>query len=201
MLAAGLVAVVFLLLLPSWVGGLQFALFQGNEWDESNYVGSAVADRLHSYAELTAETARARDGIHYPPPYPSGEQVELKRDISWDLLGWQRFFSSCRPLNLNVRHALVHGYAEMLLAEAHVPWSPSRPTLSYDRERLVAPPDLERSSRADCQILDSLRRRDRKPGGSRLLFVGRGQSRQVPPSLLDGVYPAKTGRAGAASDD
>ncbi len=124
--------------------------------------------------------ARARDGIHYPPPYPSVERVELKRDISWDLLGWQRFFSSCRLVNLNVRHALVHAYAEMLLAEAHVPWSPSRVVRSYDGRRVLAPPDLERSSRADCQILDSLRRPAR-PGGIRFLFVGRGAVREAPP--------------------
>lgn len=133
--------------------------------------------------------ARAPDGIHYPPPYPSIGQPALKQAISWNLLGWQRFFSNCQLVNLNVRHALIHAYAEMLLAEMRVPWAPSRSTVSYDRERLLAPAEPDRSSLADCQIADSLRRRDRRPGGERLLFVGRGLSRQVPPSLLDGMYP------------
>jgi hypothetical protein len=137
--------------------------------------------------------ARAADGIHYPLPYPGVQQPALKKAISWDLAHWQRYLSSCRLVNLNVRHALVHAYAEMLLSEACIPWSPSRPTLSYDRERILAPEEPERSSRADCQLLDSLRRRERRPGGTRFLFVGRGGARQVPPSLLDGVHRTRFG--------
>jgi hypothetical protein len=123
--------------------------------------------------------SRAGDGIHYPWPYPSIGQPELKRSISWDLLGWQRFFSGCRLVNLNVRHALVHAYAEMLLSETRTPWAPSRVVRSYDRKRRLASDDPERSSRADCQVLDSLDRHGR-PGGNRFLFVGRGGVREVP---------------------
>ncbi len=133
--------------------------------------------------------ARAPDGIHYPLPYPSIQQPVLKKAVSWDLAHWQQYLSSCRLVNLNVRNAVVHAYAEMLLGEACIAWSPSRPTLSYDRERTLAPEEPERSSTADCQLLDSLRRRERRPGGSRFLFVGRGAVKEVPSSLLDGVYP------------
>jgi hypothetical protein len=52
--------------------------------------------------------------------------------------------------------------------------------VSYDRER---------SSRADRQLADSLRRRARRPDGSRVFYVGRGVARQVPPSQLDDISP------------
>ena len=138
--------------------------------------------------------ARAPDGIHYPLPYPSTQQPALKKGISWDLVGWQRFSSTCHLVNLNVRNAFVHAYAEMLLSEASIPWSPSLPTISYERDHFVAPEEPERSSTADCQILDSLRHRERRPGGSRFLFMGRGGARIVRPFQLDDVLPTSNER-------
>jgi hypothetical protein len=47
------VAAVFLLaLLPPAIGGLQFAIFQGNPYDSLNYLGLAVATDKYPYAYL-----------------------------------------------------------------------------------------------------------------------------------------------------
>ena len=48
-------------LLPSWIGGPQFTAFQGNQWDQINYIAYSSAMRSHSFAALqalTPETAR-----------------------------------------------------------------------------------------------------------------------------------------------
>ena len=61
-IAAGVV--VLLCLLPKWVGGMQFAAFQGNHWDHINYIAYSSAFRTHSYADiraLTPTTARDND--------------------------------------------------------------------------------------------------------------------------------------------
>jgi hypothetical protein len=81
LLGTGLAAVVVLLLLPSWLGGLQFALFQGNAWDESNYVGSAVAYKLYSYAELDPAGSFASSSP--PPALRTGFGDFGSRNLSW----------------------------------------------------------------------------------------------------------------------
>jgi len=57
-LAAGValawLAVQGLLLLPRWVGGDQFAVFQGNQWDTFGYLSSAVVFAGTPYREVAA---------------------------------------------------------------------------------------------------------------------------------------------------
>jgi hypothetical protein len=124
--------------------------------------------------------ARHSDGILYPPPYPSAMQPGLKRRFSWDLERWRERLSACRSVSVNVQNAVVYAYAEMLLSETGIPWVPARPVVSYYEGRTLAGEDGERSTGADCQILDSLRGSAPRPGGSRLLWVGRDTTRQDP---------------------
>ncbi|MBF0562260.1 MAG: hypothetical protein HQL37_09620 [Alphaproteobacteria bacterium] len=49
-------AVVLACLTPEWIGGPQFWAFQGNHWDNINYIAYSSATRTHSFAELTALT-------------------------------------------------------------------------------------------------------------------------------------------------
>ncbi len=81
LLSAGLACVVLLLLLPAWLGGLQFALFQGNEWDERNYVGSSVAYKLHSYAELDPNASI--DPADPPPALRTGFGDFGRLNLNW----------------------------------------------------------------------------------------------------------------------
>ncbi len=56
-----LAVVVGAVLLPAWIGGPQFTVFQGNQWDQINYIAYSSAMRAHSFAALqalTPETAR-----------------------------------------------------------------------------------------------------------------------------------------------
>ena len=47
-----LVLVGFLALLPKWVGPPEFSVFQGNQWDQINYMTMASGYRHFSYVEL-----------------------------------------------------------------------------------------------------------------------------------------------------
>jgi hypothetical protein len=49
-------AVILLCLLPKWIGGAQFWVFQGNDQDQINYVAYSSAMRARSYADLMALT-------------------------------------------------------------------------------------------------------------------------------------------------
>ena len=49
-------AVIALCLLPKWLGGAQFAVFQGNHWDQISYIAYSAAARSHSLAEIQAAT-------------------------------------------------------------------------------------------------------------------------------------------------
>ena len=49
-------AAALLCLLPKWIGGPQFWVFQGNDMDQFNYVAYGSAMRFHSYADLLALT-------------------------------------------------------------------------------------------------------------------------------------------------
>jgi len=53
-IAAGLV--ILLCLLPKWIGGTQFAVFQGNHWDQINYIAYSSVFRDHSFSEVHALT-------------------------------------------------------------------------------------------------------------------------------------------------
>jgi hypothetical protein len=48
------VAMTFVVLAPSWIGGAQFAAFQGNPWDQINYIAMTSAYGRHSFAELVS---------------------------------------------------------------------------------------------------------------------------------------------------
>ncbi|MFI4988125.1 MAG: hypothetical protein ACHQF3_11860 [Alphaproteobacteria bacterium] len=47
-------AAALLLLLPKWTGGPQFAVFQGNVWDQLSYLARSVAYYFFTYDELMA---------------------------------------------------------------------------------------------------------------------------------------------------
>ncbi len=53
LIAVGL-AVALLLLLPKWTGGPQFFVFQGNIWDQFNYLSRTIGYRDFRYDELMA---------------------------------------------------------------------------------------------------------------------------------------------------
>jgi len=52
--AAIAAAAALLVLLPKWIGGPQFFVFQGNIWDQLSYLARSVAYRSFSYGELMA---------------------------------------------------------------------------------------------------------------------------------------------------
>ena len=52
--AAIAAAAALLVLLPKWIGGAQFFVFQGNIWDQLSYLADSVAYRSFSYDELMA---------------------------------------------------------------------------------------------------------------------------------------------------
>jgi hypothetical protein len=57
-IAACAIAVAGLLALsPKWIGGFQFAAFQGNHYDQANYISNASAFATLSYADL-ADTSK-----------------------------------------------------------------------------------------------------------------------------------------------
>jgi len=52
--AAIALATALLMLLPKWIGGAQFFVFQGNIWDQMSYLARSVAYREFSYGDLLA---------------------------------------------------------------------------------------------------------------------------------------------------
>jgi len=85
LLAVGFAGVVLLLLLPAWLGGLQFALHQGNVWDERNYVGASVAYKLHPYSELDPDAPLDPDARRPVPRTALGDfgRVNLLSRPPW----------------------------------------------------------------------------------------------------------------------
>jgi hypothetical protein len=58
--------VILLCLLPKWMGGAQFWVFQGNDQDQINYIAYSSAMRARSYADLMALTpATALDNDYF----------------------------------------------------------------------------------------------------------------------------------------
>lgn len=47
---------VTLLMLPKWIGGIQFSIFQGNQWDQFNYITSSLVYTKVPYSELLHAT-------------------------------------------------------------------------------------------------------------------------------------------------
>jgi hypothetical protein len=52
--AASWLAVLLIMMLPRWVGGEQFSVFQGNMWDAFGYLESALVYARRSYAAIVA---------------------------------------------------------------------------------------------------------------------------------------------------
>lgn len=59
------IAVLFLSLAPKWTGGAQFAAFQGNHYDQINYLSYAATARNFSYQELEAFDAEKKKGANF----------------------------------------------------------------------------------------------------------------------------------------
>lgn len=55
-LIAGMLATLLLLMLPRWVGGEAFSVFQGNHWDQFGYLESAIVYGRKPFAFVTAAT-------------------------------------------------------------------------------------------------------------------------------------------------
>ena len=53
MFMMGLVVCIFIVLLPKWLSTPAFSVFQGNHWDQINYLSIASATRHFSFAQLT----------------------------------------------------------------------------------------------------------------------------------------------------
>jgi hypothetical protein len=58
-LGAGTVAVILICLLPGWMGGPQFRVFQANVYDQMTYLDGSVSFATFDYASITAEAKRA----------------------------------------------------------------------------------------------------------------------------------------------
>jgi hypothetical protein len=47
---------VTLLMLPKWIGGIQFSIFQGNQWDQFNYITSSLVYAKEQYGSVLHAT-------------------------------------------------------------------------------------------------------------------------------------------------
>jgi hypothetical protein len=59
------ITVLLLSLAPKWVGGAQFAAFQGNHYDQINYLSYAATARKFSYQELDAFDSEKKKGANF----------------------------------------------------------------------------------------------------------------------------------------
>jgi hypothetical protein len=79
---AGYVAALFLLLAPRWSGGDQFAVFQGNQWDQFNYLQSAITYAKHPFETVV----NADDELLRNNPLMAAAQTQLAHRPSVHML-------------------------------------------------------------------------------------------------------------------
>ena len=59
-IAQGAAGVALVALLPAWIGGPRFTVFQGNSYDQFNYIGMAQAMMRHSFADAGAGASHSQ---------------------------------------------------------------------------------------------------------------------------------------------
>jgi|GEM_PF-3581708 len=70
------VAVLLVCLAPKWIGGAQFYAFQGNIWDNVNYISYSSAFGAHSFSELSALTPVSPAALQNDYLYFARSQLE-----------------------------------------------------------------------------------------------------------------------------
>jgi hypothetical protein len=79
---------------------------------------------------LIRPVAAHDNGLHYAPPYPSGEP-HSKSHYSWNVEQYREIFLACRAISVDVDNAFLERYLQLYLIELGTNWFSVHPLDNY----------------------------------------------------------------------